>query len=541
MRSYVRGRPWRAILTLTLVLLIVAGAAVPRARAATVRTTSGVLTIADEGINEISSMDPDAGGGPDANDALVQNMIFGGLGKLDLHGKEVPNAATWTVSRDGLAYTYHLKPGLRFSDGHAVTAADVAWSIRRAINSKMATSGILMNDLLGATAYNNGTAKSVAGITVISASTLQLRLVQPGGYFPYTVSSAILEPSAILKYGPLTNTRWAEHPVGIGPFSLKQWVHNQYVSLVPNPYYPGPKPRLKEVRILFIPNAHTAFELYQTGGVGIMGALHFPASDLATVKGHPDLHTVPLMETDFLDPNTKKAPFDNVHVRRAFAMAIDRAVLSNNIMQGTVSPSATILPQTMPGYNPALQHILAYNPQQARKELALAGYPGGKGFPQTTYIFSNTGPDESLRAAALQQMWQEVLNVHVNLNNMELSAYNNVLTAKTYQLGLIQSSDDYPDPQDFLQGLKSNNPCFNGCWSNATYDRLYAQGNQLPLSDARRYTIYNQAERIALESAAWMPMDNMVGNVLIKPSVHGVYLNGAGLVFPDWSTISVSG
>lgn len=508
-----------------------------------VAASAGVLRLADEGIAEPGSLDPVLF---DGQSLVVDNIIYNGL--LKLNARLLPEsdlASGYTVSRDDLTYTFTLRSNARFSDGAPVTARDAAWSLTRMLAPRMSGGGAIgyFSMIAGSTAYNNSKARTVTGIRVLDARHLRVTLAYRAGYFPDVMTmkfAAVLEQRAVLRYGGPYNTAWTEHAVGAGPFMLKAWQHNQAVTLVPNPYYYGGRPRLKEIDIPFIASPDTAFNAYQTNAIDAMGINHFPSDRIGAVQGHADFHNGAKLELDYLTLNEKKAPFNNALVRLAFLQAVDQHLLAQ-ASPGTVSPTARILPPGLPGYDPSLR-VPTFNPTQARADLARAGYPGGRGLPKITYTYSATGADENRRAQLLQAMWKQYLGVDVALNSMELSAYNNVLTARTFQIGLIQSGADYPDPQDFLSlALQTGVAGNNGGYSNKAFDRLTTTADSTVGDNARRNVLYVRAEKIALDDAALIPLANERNTVLTAPRVHGLTVSALPGLTVDWAAVSVGG
>lgn len=507
-----------------------------------IAATSGVLRLADEGISEPGSLDPVLF---DGQSLVVDNAIYNGLVKLNVQLRPAPDLAYLpTVSRDGLSYTFALRPNARFSDGAPVTASDVVWSLTRMVAPQMANGGAIgyFSMIKGANAYSNGKAKSISGIQALDGRHVRITLAYRAGYFPSVMTmmfASILEKKAVLRYGNAYNTKWTEHAVGAGPFMLKAWQHNRQAILIPNPHYYGAKPRLRELDVPFIASPDTAFNAYQTSAVDVMGINHFPSDRIGSVAGHGDFHNGSKLELDYLTLNEKKAPFNNMLVRRAFSEAVDRATLAK-AAPGTISPTDRILPPGLPGYDPQLK-VPVFNPAKARADLAKAGYPGGRGLPKVTYTYSATGADEDRRAQLLQAMWKQYLGVSVALDKRELSAYNDLLTARNFQIGLIQSGADYPDPQDFLSlSLKSDSAGNNGSYSNPTFDKLVSTADSIVGDNARRYRLYAEAEGLALNQGAMIPLGNERNTVLIKPYVRGFVVTPLPGLVPDWSSVSVS-
>jgi len=503
----------------------------------------GVLRLADEGISEPGSLDPVLF---DGQALVVDNTMYNGLLKLNAHLLPVPDLASgYTVSRDGLTYTFMLRSGARFSDGAPVTAPDAAWSLTRMLAPQLSNGGAIgyFSMIAGAVAYNNGKARDVSGIRALDARRVRVTLAYRAGYFPDVMTmmfASILEKKAVLRYGNAYNTKWTEHAVGAGPFALRSWTHNQSVSVAPNTYYYGGRPRLTRIDIPFIASPDTAYNAYQTSAIDVMGVNHFPSDRIGSVMRHQDFHGGPKLEVDYLTLNEKKAPFNNALVRLAFSQAVDRDLLAR-AAPGTVSPTDRILPPGLPGYDASLR-VPGFNVAQARADLVRAGYAGGRGLPKITYTYSATGADEDRRARLLQAMWKQYLGVNVALNSQELSAYNNTLTARNFQIGLIQSGADYPDPQDFLSlSLVSGGAGNNGGYSDHTFDSLVRTADSIVGDNARRYRLYAQAEGRALDQAAVIPLANERNTVVVKPWVHNFVVTALPGLVPDWASVSVSG
>jgi ABC-type transport system substrate-binding protein len=319
---------------------------------------------------------------------------------------------------------------------------------------------------------------------------------------------------------------------------VKQWKHGREVDLVPNPYYWRGKPRLKEIIIRFIPNADVAYRLYRSGALDVMGAVHFPSNRLLEAQRLPGFHAAPQLFTEYLTPNEQKAPFNNVLVRRAFSYAIDRGVIAR-LLSNSVLPARGILPPGMPGYDPTLAGQ-TFNPTLARHLLARAGYPDGKGLPRITLNVDGGDPQGQMKAVALREFWQQAMHVNVTLNVLEHGAYNDALAARAYQLAFIAWSADYPDPQNFLSlQLQTGTANNNGGYSNPTLDRLTREADAIVNDDARRYRLYDEAEKMALRDAAWLVLDWAKAEMLIRPSVHGLVLTGLGLAAPNWADVTI--
>ncbi len=508
--------------------------------AATGHASDGILRMSDEGENDLPSIDPPSPNAGDAQSNLVEGLIFGGLVRIDDKLHIQPNAASsWQISNGGKTYTFTLRKGLKFGDGTPISADDVVWSFNRAFSPDFASGAAdyYLGHIVGGSDVTNKKAKTVKGIKAIGSDKVQITLDQPEAVILYQLAYSVADivPRHLIeKYGKT----WTEHAVGIGPFTVKQWKHGQEIDLAPNPYYWRGQPKLKGVIVEFVQSADTAYNLYRTKAVDVMGAIHFPNNRLGEVKSTPDFHEVAQLFTEYLTPNEHKAPFNNVLVRRAFSYAFDRAALAR-VLNNRVLPASGILPPGMPGFNPQLKGQV-FNPTLAKQLLAQAGYPGGKGLPKITLSVDGGDSDGPTKANLLREYWKQVLGVDVSTPTIEHGAYNDALTARNYQIAFIAWGADYPDPQNFLSlQLQSGTGNNNGDYRNPTFDRLTMQADIMPVNSRERYELYRKAEQIAVNDAAWIVLDWAKADVLIRPSVHGLIVNALGLTAPNWATVTV--
>ncbi len=528
-----------ALLTALITPFVTLAPRATPARAAAPQASSGVLHISDEGVNDLSSIDPPSPEAGDAQSNLVEGLVFAGLVHLDQDLHVQPEAAgSWTISNDKKTYTFTLRPGLKFADGTPVTAQDVVWSFNRAFSPAFASGSTdyYLSDIAGGSDVTNKKAKTVSGIKALGADKVQITLLQPAAVILDQLAYAvgyIVPRQLVQKYG----ANWTDHAYGTGPFMVKQWKHGQEVDLAPNPYYWRGKPKLKGIVVEFIQNTDTAYNLYRTGQLDVMGAIHFPSNRIAEAQRLPGFHAAPQLFTEYLTPNEHKAPFNNKLVRQAFSYAINRATIAT-LLHNSVVAAHGILPPGMPGYNASLTGQV-FNPDLARKLLAQAGYPNGKGLPKITLNVDGGDPAGQTKAVALHEFWQQVLGVNVSLNLLEHGAYNDALSARNYQIAFIAWGADYPDPQNFLSlQLETGAGNNNGGYSNATFDRLTQKADTLVNDNRERYQLYQQAEKIALDDAAWIVLDWGRAEMLIRPSVHGLTLNGLGLTAANWASVT---
>jgi oligopeptide transport system substrate-binding protein len=503
-----------------------------------------VLRWPNEGINELPSLDPAKS--QNAQSVLVCGLVFSGLVKLDAELKVIPEAAeSWEVSPDGTIYTFKLRPDLRFADGTPVVAADFAYSINRALAPETASYGapFQLGHIVGAQDVVEGKTKEAAGIKVIDEQTLEIRTDQPLAYFlskltyPYT----FVVPRHFIE---TEGANWEDKAFGTGPFRVKEWKHGESITFEANPnYWKGQAP-ISEIYMPFIQDSETAYRLYRSGELDIVGSRQngVPAAHLAEVSFFPDFHQAASLAVRYIGFNNKQAPFDNVRVRRAFAMATNKIALANETLGKSVGVLDRILPPGMPGSEFPI-NAMPFDPAKARDELAAAGFPDGKGLPPLKFTFAIEGDNERV-AVALQKMWEQNLGVKVTLGQMNLETFSKSLdtTFLTPEQGIqfyfsIWGAD-YPDPQNFIsQQLQCQSPNNNGRWCNSEFDKLTAQADAEITDYTKRMRLYNKAEQLAIDEVGWLPLYAPLLNVLIKPYVSGLGFTGQGIMVPDWSAV----
>ncbi|HLJ32658.1 MAG TPA: peptide ABC transporter substrate-binding protein [Ktedonobacteraceae bacterium] len=528
-----------ACLSILLVLLVLlaacgSGGTTPTTNSSTL-AASQVLRFPNVGTADIGFLDPALG--PDANSAQAVGMIYSGLVKSDKNLNVVPDQATWDISSNNTVYTFHLKPNIKFSDGTPVTADTYVYTLTRALLPavKSGIASFFEANIVGASDVNNGKTTTLSGVKALDPTTLQITLTRPTPYFLEVLTNSLYFPlnkNIINQYGQVN---WIQHAagngIGTGPFMVKEWDHNVKMVLVPNPNYYGTKPKLTEVDMSFVQNPSTAFESYRAKQYDFIWNL--TTNDQLIAQSMPGFVRQALLQTDLLFFNNKMAPFNSLAVRQAFAYATDRNTLVSAAFKNTVLVAPTIIPPGMPGYQPGYPG-LQFNATKA-KQLLQSVYPDVSKVPAITFTYPNSQVS-SAEAATLQQMWQNALGVHVSLQSVELTAYNNDTQNHSVQFGFTQWGADFPDPYDWLAlNLTTNASNNDGLWSDAQFDQTVAQAEQS--AGAARIALYNQAEQIAITNVGWLPLDHQAMAAVIPPYLKGVTLNGNGLFFGDWSGV----
>jgi oligopeptide transport system substrate-binding protein len=408
-------------------------------------------------------------------------------------------AQSHTASADNLTWTFTLRPGLVWSDGTPITAQQVADSWLRNLDPATGSeyASLLTDVIKGAAEFNAGTGpRSGVAVKALDSRTFQFQTKVPAPYvLPMLChyAFAVVPTQAIAKYGD----KWTlpGNFVGSGPFVLKEWKPQEIIIVEKNPRYWGAR-NVKLDRILFYPSDSylTTYNMYIKGEVD-WNASPAPPELVDAAKLRKDYLLTPQLGTYYYQFNQTKPPFNDVRVRKAFSMAVNRKELCDKITKSGEVPAFAYTPE-FAGYVPPKG--IGENVEQAKKLLAEAGYPGGAGFPEVTILY-NTSETHKKIAEYFQQKWEQTLGVKVVLNNQEWATYLD--TRKMQQFDLCRAGwiADYQDPFNFLFMWLSDNFDFNdGRYNNPKYDQLIRQANAMP-GGAERNKVFAQAETILID------------------------------------------
>ncbi|HKB56480.1 MAG TPA: peptide ABC transporter substrate-binding protein [Lacunisphaera sp.] len=468
--------------------------------------------------NEPATLDPHLATLPDEF-FIIRALSEGLLTPAPDGGAPLPGAAEkWSVSPDGLTCTFHLRPDAKWSNGDPVTAGDFVYSIQRALTPALAApKAALFFPLRNARAFCQGKLAdfSAVGVRATGDHQLELTLAEPAADFLAMVASGPWIPvhrATVERHG----TDWTRpgNFTGNGPFILTAWRPNQEIIVQRNPaYWDAAEVKLPEIRFVAFDNGDTEERAFRAGQVDVTMAV--PSSKLATYRaGQPTrLHQVHLNETRYLALNTQRPPLDDPRVRRALSLALNRAELVEKVLLGGPRPALNFIPAGLGGYVPATQ--ISEDPAEARRLLAEAGFPGGRGFPKLELA---TWPVSTAQLEALQQMWQRELGIEVTLAPREARTHLAALAAGDYTIALVTAIPDYDGATDLFTDLRSGDPGNYPHWRNAEFDRLVAEGGRLA-AVATRNTVYQQAEKLLLDELPLIPLYFNSQNFLVSPRV----------------------
>jgi oligopeptide transport system substrate-binding protein len=435
-------------------------------------------------------------------DGRICYALFEGLLHFDRFGKPQPGIAeSWDLSSDGKIYTFHLRANARWSNGDPVTAKDFLLSWKRILLPETASEyAYLLYHVKNAQPFNEGTLKDFGGVglTAIDDRTFRVELEAPVPYFLDLCSFATLLPvhlATVEKYGD----DWIKPDklVNNGPFLLKEWRLNYRIRLQKNPlYWDASHVALETIDALPIDNSITAYNFYASKVADlILDKGLTPPSLIPELKSRPDFHAAPFLGNYFIRFNVKRKPLADVRVRQAFAMAIDRERIVQKITQAGEPPAYSFTPPgTASGYQPP--KMFGRDVQKARRLLAEAGYPDGKGFPTVTYLYDSKKLNEDI-AVEIQNMLSDALGVHIELQKQEWKVYLNSLSSLDYDFARSSWVGDYNDPNTFIDCFLSGGGNNRTGWSSKEYDDLVAAAALEP-DNAKRSQIFHQAEEILL-------------------------------------------
>jgi len=458
---------------------------------------------------------------------LLQN-IFEGLVTWSEEkdgNKIVPNLAqSWDVSADGRTYTFHLKHGLKFHNGREMTADDVAFSLNRAVAPSMASSTVddYLSPIEGYADSHSGKTPQLSGVRVIDKYTVAITTDKPRPYFlgdlTYPAAFIVAKEAA----GTSKMTKLAQM-VGTGPFMVDSYTEGQVFKLKGFKDYHERAPHIDGIDRPIMKDSVSRFNAYKRGELDY---LPIQRQDIQAAMSDPalksQLHFFPRPATYYVGLNIGVVPqFKDKRVRQAFAMAIDRDLIVNDILDGQNPRADSFLPPSVLGYREKAA-VYPFDPKQAQALLAQAGYPGGQGFPEIKISFRGEQTDVQLVAESVAQQLQKNLGITVGQSPMEWGAYLTQNDAKKLPFFHMRWEADYLDPQDFISLFFTTDGNENKIsYSNPEVDALCAKADS-DLNETERLQLYAKAEDIVLQDAPIIPIYFEEDAELISPRVQGL-------------------
>ena len=461
--------------------------------------------------------------------------IFSGLVRLDQKLNTVSDIAeSWEPSPDGKTYTFHLRRGVKFHNGRDVKAADFKYSWERACNpaTGSSTAATYLGDIVGAKDMLAGKTGEIPGVEVIDDYTLQITIDAPKAYFldKLAYPTAFVVDRANVESGE----DWWREPNGTGPFRLKEWKPGQRLILERSQIYYGEPAKLEQVMFRFLAVAPMA--LYEIGQIDVtpVSTSYIDQVSDETNPFHQELAVTPELSLYYIGFNTAQPPFDDVNVRRAFCLAVDKGRIAKVILRDMINEAEGILPPGMPGYNETLEG-LDYDVEKAKELIALSKYGDVSNLPPITLTVEGYGNSIPSYLGAIIQEWQQNLGVEISVRQLEPEDFFYNLKQEKDEMFALGWVADYPDPHNFLDILfhtGSENNIFE--YRNPSLDALLDQA-AIEQNRTARLAMYQQAEQLVVDDAPCLPLFHGTNYILVKPYVKDYELNSLGV--PDLSKV----
>jgi oligopeptide transport system substrate-binding protein len=510
---------------------------------------------------------------PEAN---IELQVFDGLTRID--NKNMPQPAiakSWTISADRKTYLFTLRDAY-WTNGTPVTAYDFEYAWKRALSPEIASEyAYQLYYVYGGEAFNKSIkvgskyyvqavdakgnpltkkegdkdvpvpdlkkeidpSKNI-GVRALNAKTLKVYLQSPTVYFLNLTAFPTLMP--VCKAVVSKNDKWASDVktyVTNGPFRLTEWSHNEKMVFVKNPtYWDKDKVKLTKITYYMVEDESTALAMFQSGQLD--AAANVPVSELPKLVASGDAQILPYLGTYYYLVNVTKKPFNDVRVRKALLLAINRAGITQAITQGGEVPALAYVPygiaDAVPGsdFRKASQESFYKDNDiaTAKALLAAAGYPNGKGFPAFTLLYNTSNRHKSI-AEAIQQMWKKNLGITCTLKSEEWGVYMDDRQHLNYSVARAGWIGDYMDPNTFLDMWVTGGGNNDTGWSNKSYDALIAKAKATTDPKARMAALH-AAEKILMTDMPILPIYYYTNPVLLSKGIKNFYQSTLGFV--DW-------
>lgn len=442
-------------------------------------------------------------------------LVYDGLTQFDPDGRLLPALSDrWTAERGGRRYVFHLRPGVKFHDGRPLTASDVQQSLLRVLSP--ATRGGRawpLYPIAGAQEFAAGTASGVAGLTVLGDSAIAFDLTEPFAVFPKFLAM----PVTAVVPAPAPPDM-AEHPVGTGPWRFVAWQHDDYLLFARNPDYWGPRPAADTLSVRIVPEPLTRAAEFESGRLSV---IEIPFGETAKWEGeHPQwLKRKPALRVTYVALNTRRGPLRDARVRRAINEAVNVPEILQTIWGGRGILARGAIPPSLPGGD-TTRAGYRYDPADAKRLLAAAGYPGGLDLQ-----LWRTGTNVELgRVCQAIQTDLEKVGVRVEIVVRDASSQREAARKGETDMAILDWWADYPDGDNFLYPLfhsASFGPGGNyAFYSDATTDSLIARARRT-LDESQRTALYRQIDERVYRAAPWLYLWFPVDLWAMRPDVAG--------------------
>lgn len=450
------------------------------------------------------------------------NMIlhaFEGLLTLDENGQlKEGQAESWETSEDGLTWTFHLRDGLKWSDGTDLTAKDFVYSWQRVCDPNVAAP--YAETVLGMVkGYDEAVAGDITKLDVQAPDekTVVVNLANPCSYFGELAAFATLNPvqqATVEANGDAWATS-ADTYISNGPFMMTEWVPGSHITFSKNPnYWNAEAIKLDKLEFELIEDSNAAYSAYTSGEVDMIKDV--PTEEIPSLQGNDDFHVEPIIGTYYVSLNLQKEYFQDARVRKALSLAIDRNYVANTLMQGTYSPASSIVG---PGWLDADGSSFAENAnggtpyidndnfdanlEEAKKLLEEAGYPNGEGFPQIEYTTNDAGYHKVV-AEYLQQAWAAI-GIDLKVNIVEWASFTPMRRNGEFDVARNGWVGDYTDPSNILELFCTTNGNNDGKYTNADFDATI-EDSRVTTDATTRSADLHKAEDTLMNDAGCIPI-----------------------------------
>jgi oligopeptide transport system substrate-binding protein len=481
------------------------------------------------------SLDPHKARAMEAMEVLRD--LFEGLTRLDHNAAPIPGQAqSWTVSDDGLVYTFKLRSNLQWSNGDPLVAEDFAAGLRRLVDPVTASQYSQVVDVIRNAPDIIAGKKPVAelGVAAPDDRTVVITLGTPAPYLPGLMAHPSTAPLHRPSFARLGD-RFARpgEQVSNGAFVLKEWLQGSYIRAARNPHYwNNAANKIDAVKYLQIADENAELRAYRSGELHVTAVVPRGQFDWIKQNLTKELHISPQLTIYYYGYNLDRALFKNPKIRQALSMVIDRERLANSVLRVGELPAYGWVPPGVLNYSSQsaayAQMPIADRIASARKLLAEAGYSREK--PLRFELRYNTGEVHAKVAVAVASMWKEALGVEAQLTAVEFKSLMQDVDRREVDMFRLSWVGDYNDPYTFLQYLKSDFGINLPRYKSAAYDALLAQASQ-QTDLARRRELLEQAERTMLADQPLIPLYFYVNKHLVKPEVQGWYDNVMNVMY----------
>ena len=516
------NRRWNTLAGVLIGILVGGCARTERAVDSGVR--DGILHINNG--TEVPDLDPHTvTGTPEFH---VMDALFEGLVEQDPTTREIlPAIATvWEVSTDLCTYTFSLRPTAKWSNGRPLTADDFVRSYERALNPLLGGNYAYLFEVLdGGSAYSRGelTDFTAVGVKAVDAHTLEIRLAHPVPYFLSLLTYPCWRPlpiDVIEEHDGLRRpgSRWtrAGNLVSSGPFQLTRWEQNRVLVVERNPHYwDAETVGLNAIHFYTVESYDTEERMFRSGQLHITLNVPLTKRETYLAMEHSPLRDDPLLGTYFFRFNTTREPFDDPRVRRALSLAIDREAIVNKVTRGGQAPAGSFTPPSVGGFEPT--QLVSFDPDEARRLLVEAGFPEGRGFPNSDLLY-NTSESHRTIAEAIQQMWKVELGIDISLYNQEWKVYLDSLDSLDFDVTRSGWTAVYDDANQFLEIFAPENPNNHTGWADLAYHDLLTASMRESDPERRQETL-QRLDAMLIDQGVVAPIYHYTNSYLIDPRV----------------------